>query len=355
MGVRMTCHDSSTKNSRFQESRDDDDDFDFDFSPAVENVEDCLAGLDDDPERDARHAKVNASFLARLDKEVAALRESRSRTITLVATEWPKIVTTPLSDPLPKKVTRRKRRSDARDKQVIAGTRISKIPAAASTSPSLAVISNTPLSTIIHTSSPYTSANENIESLPAWEYCGSRLKLVLAGRAVAGRSLEFTGNLGPDQLAASLASPKGFSVFMRLAIARALQRRLGPHEPMFWFAVDLTFEGRPHLHGMIADDNLRISEIQEALLEAFGAWGSKHHRDKQVQVRLPTMTPEGWVTYALRNQGRVRKAIGGKGGKGGKGVVLTHPMSALAKKLCQEQRAFRRIIPEPPASTGCVS
>ncbi|QDM16746.1 hypothetical protein FNL55_12290 [Tardiphaga sp. vice352] len=329
MIVRSTCRDSSVKNLGHQASPDDD----FDFSPIVENVDDCLAGLDDDPERDARHARANASFLARLDSAVVALHEYRPRKVAALVSEWPKIVTTPSVMPLPKKVIRRKRRSDARDKQVIARTRISEIDAAILTSPPLAVISNTPLSTIIHTSNPYTSANENIEGLPAWEYCGSRLKLVLASRAVAGRSLEFTGNLGPDQLAASLASPKGFSVFMRLAIVRSLQRRLGPHEPVFWFGVDLTFDGRPHLHGIIADDNLRIAEIKEALLDALGEWGSKSHRNKQLQVRLPTMTPDGWVTYVLRNSGRVRKLIGGKG------VVITHPMGALAKDFCQEQRS----------------
>ncbi|QDM17667.1 hypothetical protein [Tardiphaga sp. vice278] len=326
----LMCHDSSTKDFEVQESQDDD----FDFSPIVQTIGDCLAGLDDDPARDARHAAAQATFLARLDGAVVALHEGRSKKVPALATEWPKIITAPPAISLPKKVTRKKRRSDARDKQVIARTRISEIAAAVSTCPSLAVISNTPLSTIIHTSKLYTSANENIEGLPAWEYCGSRLKLVLASRAVAGRSLEFTGNLGPEQLAASLASPKSFSVFMRLAIVRALQRRLGPHEPVFWFAVDMTFSGRPHLHGIIADDNLRISEIKKALLDALGEWGSKHSREKQVQVRLPTMSPDGWVTYALRNSGRVRKLIGGKG------VVITHPMGALAKEFCQEKRSL---------------
>lgn len=242
---------------------------------------------------------------------------------------WSKKVTDDLPKPLSKKVTRRRRRSNDRDAQTIKAIQESELSAAPAHYPSLVGILQPLISTPSTPQTPPTPNNENVRA-PAWVFTTERAKLFAANRAIAGAAHAFTLNLGPDQLQRALASPKGFSAYMRLAIMRALKRELG-YVPHFWFAVDVTGQDRLHLHGGIACDDNAFEPTARALRQAGGNWASLKHHDRQLEL-VPQTNLDGWVNYALGNLAKARRLISGKG------VVISNPLRKRAQALYEAMR-----------------
>jgi hypothetical protein len=237
---------------------------------------------------------------------------------------WSKIVTDDLPEPLSKKVTRRRRRSNDRDTQAIKTIQESELSADPTHYPSLVGTLHPTISTPTTPQKSPTPCNENVKA-PAWVFTTDRAKLFAANRAIAGAAHAFTLNLGPDQLQRAVASPKGFSAYMRLAIMRTLERELG-YVPLFWFVVDVNSQGRLHLHGGIACDDNALVATARALRHAGGNWGAVKHHDRQLLLE-PQTHLDGWVNYALGNIAKVRRLIPGKG------VVISNPLRKLAQAL----------------------
>lgn len=291
---------------------------DQDMTPIEETDEDVFAALDFYfPDADNKPESVG------------------SNKVTASETKWSKIVTADSEKPLSKKVTRRRRRSNDRDAQAIKTIQQNEVSPPRAQYPSLVGTLQPLIST---PSTPQnqpvpTPCNENVRP-PSWVFTSDRAKLFAANRALTGAAYAFTLNLGLDQEQSALASPKGFSAYMRLAIVRALQRELGC-VPLLWFAVDTTSHGRLHLHGgIVCDDNV-LSAIERALRHAGGDWASRKHHECQLDLK-PQTDLDGWVNYALDNMPKVRRLISGKG------VVISNPLRKLAQALYENKLRSRK-------------
>ncbi|WP_159010038.1 hypothetical protein [Bradyrhizobium sp. S69] len=285
-------------------------------------------GLQDDPE------KILSDLLA--DNDMTPMPETDADVFVGLdfyfpdAAPWSKKVTSDSEKPLSKKVTRRRRRSNDRDAQVIKAIQQNELRAPRAQYPSLVGTLQPLIST---PSTPQnqpvpTPCNENARP-PAWVFTSDRAKLFAANRALTGVPYALSLNLGLDQEKAALASPKGFSAYMRGMIVRALQRELG-YVPLFWFVVDTTSQGRLHLHGgIVCDDNV-LNAIERALRHAGGDWASRKHHERQLDL-TPQTDLDGWVDYALGNMPKVRRLISGKG------VVISNPLRKLAQALYENK------------------
>lgn len=243
---------------------------------------------------------------------------------------WSKIVTDVSPEPLSKKVTRRRRRSNDRDAQAIKTIQESELSPDPSQYPSLVGTLQHTISTPSTPQKSPTPCNENVRA-PAWVFTTDRAKLFAANRALADSAHAFTLNLGPDQLQRAVASPKGFSAYMRLAIMRALSRDLG-YVPLFWFVVDVNSQGRLHLHGGIACDENGLAAVARALRHAGGNWAALKHHDRQLEL-VPQTDLDGWVSYALGNLPKVRRLISGNG------VVISNRLRGMAQSLYDTMRS----------------
>lgn len=242
--------------------------------------------------------------------------------------------------PASRKVRRKLRASDRKDKQTTDMIlEFEPRDSVGETTPS-AVNTNTSSASVSlgkGQSSPAAKpANDNKKSVPSWQNSRGRMKLFWASKVMERSAFEFTLNLGPTRELAARLSPQGFTAYMRLKINSAMKARLG-YEPMFWFVPDISPSGRLHLHGMIVGNERSYFDIRAALVKAGGQWASKYHKDKQAQLRLPKRHFSGWITYCLRNIGRVRRATGDKG------IAITNDLRRTARTYCEEQRAKLKV------------
>ena len=202
------------------------------------------------------------------------------------------------------KVTRRLRRSDSKDRQIIEGIRNSVVQ--------LDPDGNVALVGDLHTSILTTS----------WEHTGDRMKLAFANEALElhedednseseARPVSWTLNLGPDRLTEALSHPRGFVGCLAGLINRALDNRL-KYVPFYWFLVDIE-KGRLHLHGGILASPHQMPAIQEAMRHAGGKWtASSRSRDKHQFHYNQDRCDYGWITYAMQRKAQVKRVIGGK-------------------------------------------
>lgn len=207
-----------------------------------------------------------------------------------------------------KKVTRRRRRTIAKDRKAIAITRVSwSSPVMATGGP--LVQDHTP-----PTSHP-TAANDDTKTLEkparlhAWEHTTDVAKVVFANRALyqRGDAYVFSLNISPDQIEAASKHPKGFTDYFKRRISRNLKRM--QIDAPFWFGVHVK-GGRLHIHGGIAaNDNVRAS-VRKALKRAGGKWAHPHGQHYQCEVE-PMVTPDIWANYCLSDQTKVKRIIRG--------------------------------------------
>jgi hypothetical protein len=237
-----------------------------------------------------------------------------------------------------KKVTKRRRRSAAKDRKAIAITRVSG-PA----SPTASIVPLVPNPT--HTFSPSNDNQEastdtlsvtplsgvikstqKSEKAPAWEHTTDLAKVTAANRAVYGQGLGYawTLNLGPKEIAVANDNAKGFADYFKRRISRALRPLLGP-DAIYGFAVGVA-AGRLHLHGSIeANDNIAAA-VRRALEHAGGEWVAPHGKQYQCDLQ-PMYNPDVWTGYCLRDQAKVKRLIRGKA------ISITTPLRRRAREL----------------------
>ncbi|MDP1912110.1 hypothetical protein [Brevundimonas sp.] len=139
--------------------------------------------------------------------------------------------------------------------------------------------------------------------LPHPDHTGNMLKALSWGCSMSGvgaRSL--TLHLGDEVIDAAKADPLGFVRHMQMRMARELKRAFrsvkGAVFPEYFFTVEDTDLGRPHVHGGIQlpnEDPAYLGIVREALKKA---GGNSHHREAGRQLHMPELeTPARWVNY----------------------------------------------------------
>lgn len=139
--------------------------------------------------------------------------------------------------------------------------------------------------------------------LPHPDHTGDMLKALSWGCSMSGvgaRSL--TLHLGDEVIEAAMADPLGFVRHMQMRMARELKRAFRSVEgavlPEYFFTVEDTDLGRPHMHGGIQlpnEDRAYLRLVREALKKA---GGNSHHRETGRQLHMPELeTPARWVNY----------------------------------------------------------
>lgn len=153
--------------------------------------------------------------------------------------------------------------------------------------------------------------------LPHPDHTGDMLKALSWGCAMSGagaRSL--TLHLAPEVVAAAHADPHGFVRHIHKRMAKELKAALCPLEgaeiPEFFFTVEDTDLGVPHIHGAIFvnEDDERVLPLVRKALKRAG--GDCRYTDSGRQLHMPPLeTPVRWVNYlskwiagsALRHDG----------------------------------------------------
>ena len=100
----------------------------------------------------------------------------------------------------------------------------------------------------------------------------------------------------------------------------------------YCFCIDITPEGRLHIHGDFGaptEDHQRLKEAK------WKAWG-KFKRYPQFQIWIsPRPCDDGWAPYCMRNRRRVEKIIG-------QTFTLTRPLQREAEWTFSEIRRIMR-------------
>jgi len=256
-----------------------------------------------------------------------------------------------------KKVTKRRRRSEKKDREAIGMTRIcAASPPKASEAP-LVVIATPPKNTsrreakvgskerVSEDSIVGKKHTKTRKKIHAYEHTGDRGKLTSAYRVLeaAGAGYAFTLNLGPEEIAAANDNVKGFTSHFKRRITRALRRALG-YDPHVGFAVDVARDDRLHIQGVLCGNDNQLEAIDRALCHAGGKWADPRHADKQCELE-PLYTPDVWSNYCLRNQARVKRLISGPV------ISITNPLRRKAKELWWVSRVLADLIIEPDELT----
>lgn len=240
-----------------------------------------------------------------------------------------------------KKVTKRPRRSAAKDRKAIAATRnFTPPPILPGATPSVTI--PTPLRTPENDahkspshphglSLPKKAGSDSKKGHP-WSLTTDLGKLTSAYRVLeaTGKGVVFTLNCGPAERAAAQRHPKGFADYFKRRISRTLKRTLG-YVPLHGFGVDVTPDGRLHIHGALAANDNQLATIEKALRQAGGKWASKWHKERQCQFKV-LHPADGWAKYCLRHQAKVRRIIAGRS------ICITTPLRRRAKDLWSKLR-----------------
>jgi hypothetical protein len=242
------------------------------------------------------------STTSRLSNKVTHPAVDRSNDVTMPEIGRSNKVTAVSGQPASNKVTRKLRRSDSKDRQIIDGIRNSVTSTGPNGHPALVGDFQPSILTT------------------CWEHTADRVKLTFANEALelhqdendgefAARPVSWSLNLGPDRLTEALTHPKGFVGSLAGLINRALERRLG-FVPFYWFIVD-TEKGRLHLHGGILASSAQLPLIEEAMRHAGGRWSATPRSAEKHQFHCnPERCDYGWITYAIERKAQVKRIIG---------------------------------------------
>jgi hypothetical protein len=159
--------------------------------------------------------------------------------------------------------------------------------------------------------------------VPNWTHTGDQLKglaWAIAMHEQGARTLNL--NLGPEVIEAARRHRQGFAVYMRRRLTSHLKvaaARLGLPVPEFFFTVEDSDLGHPHLHGaiLLPTDKVAYGAFRAALRAAGGDWrggGSARQLDTR-----ELDTPVRWIAYiskwrlgsALKIQGNAFAATNG--------------------------------------------
>jgi hypothetical protein len=217
-----------------------------------------------------------------------------------------------------KKVIKRVRRTDSSDIQSLKKIQQFRVPAELANWPSLVSDFTPPISASRMVDSDKSKSRSkdvffdaNDYALPVWEHSKDRIKLAastLALHVTEKLPVSWSVNLTPERIDEALRHADGFTECMAGYIKRAFERELLSSATLFLFSVDVTdgSDRRLHLHGATAADQQKLEAVERALRHT-GGHGPKPDEDDFMVHMNPRRCDEGWVTYAMRNQAKVRK------------------------------------------------
>jgi len=242
-----------------------------------------------------------------------------------------------------KKVTKRRRRSAAKDRKAIVITGTCAVSPISATSGPLVPIPTPHLSTpkapladacegksALTDSVPANDdsvACEKRAKIPDWAHTTDLGKVAAANRVLkaTGSGYAFTLNLGPAEIAAANDNRKGFLDHFKRRIARAFNRVLG-YQPDHLIAVGVAALDRLHLHGTIEANDNNVDAIKGALCRAGGVWDHPRGNEYQCDVQ-PLYDPDVWTNYILRDGPKARRLIAGRS------VSIAGPLRRRAREL----------------------
>ena len=140
---------------------------------------------------------------------------------------------------------------------------------------------------------------------PRWDEATALSKAVFFHREVAKRlGVSFTLNLSPEVEKSARADPRSFTEHIRRRLQRALKAAFN-RSVDFWFGIDVSAEGRPHLHGGVAVLIDEQASLLRSLTQAGGKWASAHGVGHQAHIgqRLD----DEWAAYAVKTIGPSRR------------------------------------------------
>ncbi len=183
------------------------------------------------------------------------------------------------------------------------------------------------------------TADQHVDRvLPTWEEATDLLRSTFLHRAVReGGGYAFTLNLAPDVIEAALKDERGFTAHIRRKLDRHLKRRGGTAS--FWFAVEATDNGRPHLHGGILPGQHSLAELKAILKAVGGSWAGETGR--QYQVNLKHRDDDAWASYAVKGTSRTSNLIPGSL------FTATNDIRRRAKQIYAEKRKAASAIKLP--------
>ena len=152
------------------------------------------------------------------------------------------------------------------------------------------------------------AANDN-RDIPRWQDAEEMLKGAMFNEALAnfGEPLALTLNIAPDVVDKAKAGQKGFASNM-LDLMRNELRRDGIDEVEIWIAVEISDEGRIHIHGGFACAADNLERIKAAFERAGGAWTGG---GRQFVANPFNEKPMGWARYSLKRVCRARNRLKG--------------------------------------------
>jgi hypothetical protein len=231
----------------------------------------------------------------------------------------------------------RVRRTHENDEKTIAKMRSFRLGDDSPTSRSSASYSTPSISyplPSIRARKPPTPANDNL--IPVWGLTGDAVKVFSA--SVALQLLErppaaFTFNLTPEAVGKAKAHSAGFLDSLKRSFDLELKRVLPGVILLYWFCIDVTNDGRIHIHGAFAADPALLPTIREAMKAAWGEWAAP---GKHKQLLFQSPCDDGWATYSIRNQRAVAKIIGPRT------FTINHPLRRDAEWAYTEIRRIMR-------------
>ena len=142
----------------------------------------------------------------------------------------------------------------------------------------------------------------------------------------------FTLNLSHAVIQSATKSPKGFVDYIRRRIAFHMKKATN-ERPEFWFAIEKTHKGQPHLHGAICVCPDQIESVKAALRAAGGKW----EKGRGYQLRMVSVfLGDGVVDYAMkaRNPGHPKHSTLVPVGR----FAVTQRLCAAARKTYESER-----------------
>lgn len=144
---------------------------------------------------------------------------------------------------------------------------------------------------------------------PAWRYTTEIIRGASYIRTVSttGAGLSWSLNLGGTVLKAANDDATRFMGGFQDRLSKALKAEFGEARD-FFFAIETTPAGRPHLHGAVDCTENDRERLEAVLARCGGAWGSAHHKERQAHAGV-LWGPDGWVRYTLKGMARTKRLL----------------------------------------------
>lgn len=208
------------------------------------------------------------------------------------------------------------------------------------------------ISTLAPPKTPTKTATANPSPRRAWKSVPKLERLFQFHDAMASTGVptwRFSINLSEEVELAAKHATKPIERYIRDRIDHHLKRveRERQGKLLFWLVIETSADGRPHFHGEIAIEDLRLNALRLALL---GAAGKTAGVVKRHQVHIDGFDPKkqhggrfgpyGWASYALKQLPRTARSLDKSGFRSGSLIICRRGMTQLARK--RYERSARR-------------